>query len=58
MNIEEHWGIIYAVMKSLKINEIEIKKEDFIIDYTTFKNMYYSTDMKTGNIKIELKENK
>lgn len=55
MNIEEHWGIIYAIMKSLNINELEINKKYFEIDYSILINMYYHNDMK-GNIKIELKE--
>ena len=55
MNIEEHWGILYAIMKSLNIKELEIKKEYFNIDYSTFINMIY-TNSKKGNIKIKLEE--
>ena len=57
MEIEKYWGIIYAIMKSLNIDELEIDKKYFEIDFSTLINMYYHDDMK-GNIKIELKENK
>ena len=55
MKIEDYWGIVYAIMKSLNINELEIDKKYFEIDYNTLINIYYHNDLK-GNIKIELKE--
>lgn len=57
MNIGDYWGIIYAIMKSLNINELEIDKKYFEIDYSTLTNMYWHEDIR-GNIKIELKEQK
>lgn len=55
MKIEDYWGIIYAIMKSLGVKELEIDKKYFELDIETFVNMYYQDSVK-GNIKITLKE--
>lgn len=55
MKIEQYWGIIYAIMKSLGVNELEIDKKYFEIDINKFVNMYYH-DTLNGNIKVELRE--
>lgn len=55
MKIEQYWGIIYAIMKSLGVKELEIDKKYFEIDINKFVNMYYH-DTLNGNIKVELRE--
>lgn len=55
MKIEDYWGIIYAIMKSLGVKELEIDKKYFEIDINKFVNMYYQDSVK-GNIKITLEE--
>lgn len=55
MKIEQYWGILYAIMKSLGVKELEIDKKYFEIDINKFVNMYYH-DTLNGNIKVELRE--
>lgn len=55
LKIEQYWGILYAIMKSLGINELEIEKKYFEIDFKKLINMYYENSI-NGNIKVILKE--
>lgn len=57
LKIEQYWGILYAIMKSLGINELEIEKKYFEIDFKKLINMYYENSI-NGNIKVILRENK
>ena len=57
MNIEDHWGIIYAIMKSLGINELEIEERYLEITPNDIYSMVFTKDIKENKTKVVLKEN-
>lgn len=58
MNIEDHWGIVYAIMKSLGINELEIEDKYLEITHNDIYSMVFTKDIKANKTKVTLKENK
>lgn len=56
--ITEYWGIVYAIMKSLNITELEIDKKYFIVNKEDLEYMTFSEDIKTGKLIVKIKENK
>ena len=58
MNMEDYWGIIYAIMKSLGINELEIEEKYLEITPNDICSMVFTKDIKENKTKVILKENK
>lgn len=56
--MENYWGIIYAIMKSLGINELEIEDKYLNITPDDFYGMFFTKDIKENKTKVVLKENK
>ena len=56
--MEDYWGIIYAIMKSLGINELEIEERYLEITPNDIYSMVFTKDIATNKTKIILKENK
>lgn len=56
--MEDYWGIIYAIMKSLGINELEIEEKYLEITPNDIYSMVFTKDIATKKTKIILKENK
>lgn len=56
--ITEYWGIVYAIMKSLNITELEIDKKYFIVNKENLEYMTFNEDIKTGKLIVKIKENK
>ena len=54
--IEDNWGIIYAIMKSLNINELVIDKKYYELTPNDIHSMYFTTDVKTNKIKVVIKD--
>lgn len=55
--MEDYWGIIYAIMKSLGINELEIEERYLEITPNDIYSMVFTKDITTNKTKIILKEN-
>ena len=56
--MENYWGIIYAIMKSLGINELEIEDKYLEITPNDIYSMVFTKDIATIKTKVVLKENK
>lgn len=56
--MEDYWGIIYAIMKSLGINELEIEDKYLEITPNDIYSMVFTKDIKEYKTKVVLKENK
>lgn len=56
--MEDYWGIIYAIMKSLGINELEIEDKYLEITPNDIHSMVFTKDIKENKTKVILKENK
>lgn len=56
--MEDYWGIIYAIMKSLGINELEIEDKYLEITPDDIYSMVFTKDIKENKTKVVLKENK
>lgn len=56
--ITEYWGIVYAIMKSLNITELEIDKKFFIVNKEDLEYMTFNEDIKTDKLIVKIKENK
>lgn len=56
--MEDYWGIIYAIMKSLGINELEIEDKYLEITPNDICSMIFTKDIKENKTKVVLKENK
>ena len=56
--ITEYWGIVYAIMKSLNITELEIDKKYFIVNKEDLEYMTFNEYIKTGKLIVKIKENK
>lgn len=56
--MEDYWGIIYAIMKSLGINELEIEERYLEITPNDIYSMVFTKDVKENKTKVVLKENK
>ena len=56
--MEDYWGIIYAIMKSLGINELEIEEKYLEITPNDIYSMVFTKDIKENKTKVILKENK
>ena len=56
--MEDYWGIIYAIMKSLGINELEIEERYLEITPNDIYSMVFTKDITTNKTKVVLKENK
>ncbi len=56
--MENYWGIIYAIMKSLGINELEIEDKYLEITPNDIYSMVFTKDIKEHKTKVILKENK
>ena len=56
--MENYWGIIYAIMKSLGISELEIEERYLEITPNDIYSMVFTKDVKENKTKVVLKENK
>lgn len=56
--MEDYWGIIYAIMKSLGIDELEIEDKYLEITSNDIYSMVLTKDIKGHKTKVILKENK
>ena len=56
--ITEYWAIVYAIMKSLNITELEIDKKYFIVNKEDLEYMTFNEDIKTSKLIVKIKENK
>lgn len=54
----DYWGIIYTIMKSLGINELEIEEKYLEITPDDIYNMVFAKDIKENKIRVILNENK
>lgn len=54
--ITEYWGIVYAIMKSLNITELEIDKKYFIVNKDKLEYMTFNEDITKEKLIIKLKE--
>ena len=54
--ITEYWGIVYAIMKSLNITELEVDKKYFIVNKEDLEYMTFNEDIKTGKLIVKIKE--
>lgn len=52
------YGLVYAIMKSLNINELEIENKYYAIKKAELPNMYITNDVINEKTKIFLKEDK
>ena len=55
---ETFYGLVYAIMKSLNINELEIENKYYEIKKAELPNMYITNDVINKKTKIFLKEDK
>ncbi len=55
--MEDYWGIIYAIMKSLNIKELEIDRRYLEITPNDIDSMIFTNDIKTNKTKVIIKEN-
>ena len=55
--MEDYWGIIYAIMKSLGIDELEIEDKYLEITPDDIYSMVFTKDIKGNKTKVVLKEN-
>ena len=53
--MENYWGLIYAIMKSLGINELEIEDKYLEITPNDIYSMVFTKDIKENKTKIILK---
>ena len=57
MNYSPYWGIIYVVMKSLGINELELDDNAYLkVTPDNIDSMIFARDIKTGKTKVIIKE--
>ena len=56
--MEDYWGIVYAIMKSLGLNKLEIEERYLEITPNDIYSMVFTKDIKENKIKVILKENK
>ena len=56
--MEDYWVIIYAIMKSLGINELEIEDKYLNITPDDIYGMFFTKDIKENKTKVVLKETK
>lgn len=50
------WWVVYAIMKTLNLTELEVDKKYFEISRDELEYMSFTEDIKNQKIKVELKE--
>ena len=50
------WWVVYAIMKTLNLTELEVDKKYFEISRDELEYMSFTEDIKNNKIKVELKE--
>lgn len=57
MGIEDYWGIVYAIMKSLDLNELVIEDKYYNITPNDIYGMYITKDIVGNKTIVTIKEN-
>ena len=57
MNIKDHWVIVYAIMKSLKLDKLEIEDKYYNITPDDIFGMYITKDIKSNKTIVTIKNN-
>ena len=57
MKFEDYWGIVYAIMKSLNLNELVIEDKYYNITPNDLYGMYITKDIVNNKTIVTIKEN-
>lgn len=54
--MSNYWWVVYAIMKTLNLTELEVDKKYFEISRDKLEYMSFTEDIKSNKIIVELKE--